>query len=167
MTRAFILRLNPVGTDLVSLARRTGQVSIGWGKCGLELMDPDLEYSAFEAIVHRRYFPGSDHRGSGKAAGQLWRFIREMEPGSMVLIPHYEFFNIVEVTGDVTYTPFTEHWAYRRSAAWWSRPSSVFRRNASPSLQARARTLITCIDATDLLPDILAMVPDAVPTYDR
>jgi predicted Mrr-cat superfamily restriction endonuclease len=130
-------------------------------------MNPDLEYSAFEAIVHETYFPRDDHRGSGKASGQLWRFIREMEPGSMVLIPHYQFFNIVEITGDVTYSPFTEHWAYRRTAAWWSRPSSVFRRSASAALQVRARTLITCIEATDLLPDILAMVPGAVPTYDR
>jgi predicted Mrr-cat superfamily restriction endonuclease len=82
--------MHPVGIDRVLEAVRTGELSIGWWKVGSVLLDPGLSRAEFAGVVHRSVYYGAqaNRRSSGNAAGQLWRFNREMRHGALVVVPH-------------------------------------------------------------------------------
>jgi predicted Mrr-cat superfamily restriction endonuclease len=135
-------------------------VSIGWGKVGSRLLAVSLSRGRFADLVHQAYYSDEPNRiRSGATTGQLWRFIREMGPGSLVLIPHWSELHVARVTGEVTHDPQAEHWAFRRPADWMTGPHGVPREGASDVLRRRARTQITCLDISDLASDIEGLVP--------
>src|SRR4051794_10468147 len=113
--RAFVVRMNPAGISRVHVGLQTDEISVGWGKCGQRLLDPRLDRSAFADHVYRTYYSTDEHRiSSGITTGQLWRFIRVMSAGDLVVVPEWVTLHIAEVVGEVTYDPNNEHWAYRR-----------------------------------------------------
>lgn len=159
--RAFVLRMYPLGIDRVPIARQTNEISIGWGKAGADLLAWRLDRPAFAQVVHSAYYAAAaDRRGSGTAAGQLWRFIRVMSPGDLVLIPHIGQLHVAEVVRDVTYDsdPNAEHWAYRRRVTWRTGERGTARRQAGDAIQAAARTRLTCIDVSQLRDDLESLL---------
>ena len=157
MKNAFLLRLHPVGEDRVPIARAVGHISIGWGKVGAGVLDESLDRSAFAQLVHDTYYSHEENRlRSGQTTGQLWRFIRTMRKGDLVLVPHWAELHVARVTGDPTHDPSrgAEHWAYQRTANWLTGPRGVPRDQASQELRARARTQRTCLDISDLAVDV-------------
>ena len=87
-TRAFVLRIAPSRIDRVREALATNTIIIGWSQLP-QLLDPNLSYDQFRQIIHDRCHPtDTDYQKSGSDAGKMWRFIREMDNGDLVVVPH-------------------------------------------------------------------------------
>ena len=152
---AFIVRMNPAGIDRVPIALQAGEISIGWGKCGRELLDFKLDRTAFSAHVHRSYYAVDANRiASGKTSGQLWRFIRVMSLGDLVVVPHGDRLHIAEVAGDAFYDPTPEHWAYRRTVKWLTGAAGRRRMDAADRLRSTLRQQLTCSEITHVLAEV-------------
>lgn len=153
--RAFVLRMNPLWVSRVEEGLASNQIGIGWGKTGPELLNLKLDRYAFAMHVHRVYYPTQqDRRRSGKTAGQLWRFIRVMSPGDLIVVPDGETLHVAEVTGEVTHNPADEHWAYRRRVRWLTGGAGRARTDANERLRSAFHNQITCFEITPLLGDV-------------
>jgi len=113
----FVLRIAPGGADKVPEALRLGELIIGWAEAG-GLLDSNLRWESFREIVRRAYYADqSDLRRAGGAAGHLWRFIREMTPGDLIVVPYEADFFVAGVSGPATFdrTKVNDDSAYRRA----------------------------------------------------
>lgn len=152
----FVFRIAPGGVDKVPEALQSGELIIGWAKAE-GLLDPNLNWEAFREIVHKAYYKDqTDLRGAGSAGGHLWRFIRDMKPGDLVVVPHGAEFFVAEVSGPATYDPakVNDDSAYRRAVRWLNDGKPISRQLARSALLSRMKTQGTCTDATDLLDEI-------------
>lgn len=154
--RAFVLRQAPVGLDLVPEALATNEISIGW-PLATGLLDPALDYWQSREVVKGVYHaqePG--YQKAGGNASQLWRFIREMAVGDLVVVPHGGKFHVAEVAGPVRYDPrrVEAHSAFRRPVRWLSSGQPIPRAQARSALQSRMKVYQTCADASDLITEI-------------
>lgn len=153
---AFILRIAPGGEDKVPEALRSGELIIGWAEAD-GLLDSNLCWESFRDIVRRAYYADQpDLRRAGGAAGHLWRFIREMKPGDLVVVPYGADFFVAEVSGPATYNraKVNDDSAYRRAVRWLNGGKPISRQLARSALVSRMKTQGTCADATDLLDEI-------------
>jgi hypothetical protein len=148
---AFVLHVKPNGEDKVPEALADKQVIIGWsGAKGL--LQLSLTWKNFVEILHAAYYPDKpDRHAAGSATGNMWRFIREMKIGDLVVVPHGSEFYISRVTSPVTYDP--AH-GYRRSVRWLNAKKPFPREQAPTSLSAYMKKRATCTDATPLLGEI-------------
>lgn len=121
------------------------------------LLDKSLTWKAFRGIVHRAYYNDEkDLRRAGAAAGHMWRFIREMSVGDLVVVPHGQQFYVAKVAGEASYSEdkVPDDSAYRRDAEWLDDKKPLLRSLAKSALISRMKTYGTCAYATDLLDDI-------------
>lgn len=153
---AFVLRIAPGEGDRVPEALRSGELIIGWAKAN-GLLDSNLSWENFRGIVHRAYYAEQpDLRRAGGAAGHLWRFIREMKPDDLIVVPNGGNFLVAEVAGPATYNPakVDDDSAYRRAVRWLNGGKPISRQLARSALVSRMKTQGTCAGATDLLDEI-------------
>ncbi len=142
----FVLRIAPGGQDKLPEALTSGQLIIGWAKAD-GLLDSTLTWEAFREIVRQAYY--ADHptlRTAGAAAGHLWRFIREMKPGDLVVVPYGADFFVTEVSGPAAYdsAKIDEDSAYRRPARWLNGGRPISRQLARSALLSRiGRSYVT------------------------
>lgn len=137
-------------------ALRSGELIIGWAEAN-GLLDSNLSWESFRDIVRRAYYADQpDLRRAGGAAGHLWRFIRVMKPGDLVVVPNGSSFFVAEVAGPATYNPakVNDDSAYRRAVRWLNGGKPISRQLARSALVSRMKTQGTCADATDLLEEI-------------
>lgn len=154
--QAFILRISPSGIDRVSDALEADQVIIGWSDAP-ELLNPKLDWKDFREIVRNRYYSSDPNlRKTGNAAGHMWRFIREMNPGDLVIVPKGPEFYVAKVIGKATHDPkkVEEDTAFRRKVTWLNGKRPIPRSVARAAFQSRMKTQGTCAAATDLLDEI-------------
>src|SRR5580704_10855981 len=154
--QAFVLRIVPSGIDRVSEALAADQIMIGWSEAE-GLLDPSLAWEQFREIVRRTYFEeDTELRRAGGAAGHLWRFLRDMNVGDLVVVPHGSEFYVSEVKGGPTHDPARsdEDTSYRRNVIWLNEKKPIPRALARSALISRMKTQSTCADATDLLAEI-------------
>lgn len=152
----FVLRIAPGDEDKVPEALRSGELIIGWAEAN-GLLDSNLSWESFRDIVRRAYYADQpDLRRAGGAAGHLWRFIREMKLGDLVVVPNGSNFFVGEVAGPATYNPakVNDDSAYRRAVRWLNAGKPISRQLARSALVSRMKTQGTCADATDLLEEI-------------
>lgn len=160
--QAFVLRIAPSGIDRVALALRENVAIIGW--CAPELMDPSLDWKAFREIVRARFYAKDDNlRRAGAASGHLWRFIRDMKVGDLLVTPHGAGFYVGRIAGPAFHLPerAEEDTAYRRKVEWLNGKAPILRETARAALQSRAKVQGTSADATDLLSEIMECLGDA------
>jgi len=161
--RAFILRITPGNHDRVPEALDSNEIIIGWAQAA-GLLNLKLEWEQFRKIVSDAYF-ADEHtlRRAGSAAGHLWRFIREMEPGSLVVVPYWSEFYVAEVTGAASYdkAKVEDDTAYRRSVRWLNEKRAIPRQLARSALLSRMKAQGTSVDATDLLDEIKSCLDHA------
>jgi predicted Mrr-cat superfamily restriction endonuclease len=153
---AFILRISPSGIDRVPEALESGELIIGWSEA-LGLLDESLSWEQFRQIIHNRYYSEDEtYRGSGRAAGNMWRFIRDMKIGDLVVVPYGSSFYVAEVTGKPYHNPakIDDDTAYRRKAKWLNNGRPIERGIARAALQSRMKAQQTCVDASDLILEI-------------
>jgi len=154
--QAFVLRIAPSGIDKVPEALDSNQIIIGWAKAE-GLLDPSLTWEQFREIIRRAYYADENTlRRTGSAAGHMWRFIREMNKGDLVVVPYGPQFYIAEVEGSAIYGPneVADDTAYRRPVQWLNGKKPVSRNIAKSALISRMKTQGTCAYATDLLGEI-------------
>jgi predicted Mrr-cat superfamily restriction endonuclease len=153
---AFILRIAPSGEDKVPEALRENQIIIGWAYAA-GLLDPKLKWGPFREILDKAYYADEPtRRKAGAAAGNMWRFIREMKPDDLVVIPYGSDFYVAQITGPATYdaTKADDDSSYRRPVEWLNKKKPISRQMARSALISRMKTQGTSADATDLLEDI-------------
>ena len=162
--QAFVLRIAPSEVDRVPEALATDQIIIGWAGA-LGLLQRELSWEKFREIIKKRYYADETTlRKAGAAAGHMWRFIREMQIGDLVVVPHESEFYVAEINGDPTYdsAKVDQDTAYRRGVIWLNAKSPIPRSIAKSALISRMKTQGTCAYATDLLTEIKECVQVAV-----
>lgn len=154
--QAFVLRIAPSGIDKVPEALSENQIIIGWAKAE-GLLDINLTWEQFREIIRNTYYIGEDTlRRAGGASGHMWRFIREMNKGDLVVVPHWSEFYIAEIEGPAIYVAekVADDTAYRRPVKWLNDNKPIRRDLAKSALISRMKTQGTCAYATDLLDEI-------------
>ena len=154
--QAFVLRIAPSGGDRVEEAVASNQIMIGWAEAA-ELLDSNLDWATFREAMRKRYYLNQPNlRRAGNAAGHMWRFIHEMKPGDLVVVPHGPEFYVAEIAAAATHDPskIDEDTAFRRNVKWLNDKHPMPRALAHAALQSRMKTLGTCAYATDLLGEI-------------
>ena len=155
-TNGFILRITPSGIDRVPEALETNHLIIGWAEAE-GLLAPDLDWVSFRQIIHDEYHAGAEtFKDSGRDAGNMWRFIREMEPRDLVVVPYWSEFYVAEVSGPACYdrTKVGDDTAYRRPVKWLNNKQCILRATARSALRARMMARQTCVRAGDLVDEI-------------
>lgn len=162
--RAFMLRIAPGGEDMVPEALESDELIIGWAEAS-GLLNPDLTWEQFREIVRLAYYRDDQTlRLAGSSAGHLWRFLRDMQLGDLVVVPHHDEIFVAEVLGPATYDPLlvNQDSAYRRPVRWLTDRTTglraIPRYRAGPQLAATMKSQGTCCDATPAMSDILLLV---------
>lgn len=153
---AFVLRIAPSGIDKVPEALRENQIIIGWAKAD-GLLNAQLDWVKFREILSKTYYSDTQTlREAGAAAGNMWRFIRDMKPNDLVVVPYGRDFFVARITGPATYgsAKVDDDTSYRRSVEWLNNKQPISRQIARSALISRMKTQGTSVDATDLLEEI-------------
>ncbi|MEB0222900.1 restriction endonuclease [Pseudomonas sp. 10S4] len=156
MQQAFILRIAPSNVNKVPLALKSDQVIIGWSATA-GLLDLTLSWKAFRKKLHdTHYAPEKNLRRAGGAAGHMWRFVRDMKMGDLVVVPNGPKFYLAEITSDALYLPehTGEDTSYRRNVRWLNNKKAIPRDFAKAPLISRMKVYGTTALATDVLDDI-------------
>lgn len=169
--QAFVLRIAPSSIDRVPEALTENQIIIGWSKAE-GLLDINLTWEQFREIIRNTYYGGEEtlHK-AGAAAGHIWRFIREMNKGDLVVVPYRSEFYVAEIEGPAIYDAkkVANDTSYRRPVKWLNGKKSIRRDLAKSALISRMKIQGTCAYATDLLAEIkecLKIVSsDQTPTF--
>ena len=152
----FVLRIAPGGGDRVSEALENDHLIIGWAEAK-GLLSPELEWDRFRQIIHEVYYTDTGNlRKAGGAGGHMWRFIRDMKIGDLVVVPHGSEFYVGEVAGPAFYdeNKVDEDSAYRRLVKWLNGKRPIPRAVAKSALLSRMKTRGTSADAKDLVEEI-------------
>jgi predicted Mrr-cat superfamily restriction endonuclease len=134
---AYVLRMSH-GRDRVPEALSSGEIVIGWARAD-RLLATD-EWKDFRQIIKEGYHPDEkDFRRAGADAGHAWRFLKDMKPGSWVVVPHGNEFFVAEVVGPARYeaSKIGDDSAYRRTVRWLNAGGGVPRALARAALQSR------------------------------
>ena len=87
------------------LALKSDQVIIGWWATA-GLLDQTLSWKAFRQKLHDTHYATEKNlRRAGAAAGHMWRFVRDMKMGDLVVVPNGPKFYLAEITSDALYLP--------------------------------------------------------------
>lgn len=154
--QAFVLRIAPRRIDKVPEALTENQIIIGWSKAE-GLLNANLSWEQFRKIIRDTYYSNEETlRKAGAAAGHMWRFIKEMKKGDLVVVPHGSEFYVAEIEGPAIYdtNKVTDDAAYRRPVKWRNGKKPIRRDLAKSALISRMKTQGTCAGATDLLDEI-------------
>jgi predicted Mrr-cat superfamily restriction endonuclease len=153
---AFVLRIAPSKVDRLPEALETNQLIIGWANA-TGLLDTSLTWHEFREIIRSKYYAKDTtlHR-AGAATGHMWRFIREMKRGDLVVVPYGNAFYVAEVLGDAFFVAEkqVEDSAYRRPINWLNDKQHIPRSHAKAALISRMKIQGASAWASDLLDDI-------------
>ena len=137
-------------------ALESNSIIIGWSPAR-GLLDKELTWEQFRQIFQNIFvYEDETYRGPGRDAGNMWRFIREMKNGDLVVVPYGSEFYIAEVEGPAYYNPtkIEEDTAYRRKAKWLNDGTPIPRNICRAALQSRMKSRQTCTPASDLVKEI-------------
>ena len=147
----------PGKVDRVQEALECNELIMGWGEAE-GLTDEDLSYWEFREIIHQTFHPHrEEYFKSGKAARNLWRLIREMKKGDLIVVPHGSNFYVAEVTEGKAYRHIDESEedvTYRRPVVWLNGKKPIPRSWARAALQSRMNVRTTSNSAEDLVSEI-------------
>ena len=154
MKQGFVLRIAPSGIPRVEEALQSNTLIIGWAEAE-GLLNDALEWDEFREIVGGGG-EDLDLRKAGRAAGNMWRFIREMNIDDLVVVPYGPKFYVGKVSGPAFYddTKVKEDTAYRRPVVWLNNKQCIPRSIAKSALLSRMKAYNTCVGATDLVDQI-------------
>ena len=154
--QAFVLRIAPSGIDRVPEALDRNQLIIGWAEA-VGLLNERLSWEEFRTIISETYYSHEENlRKAGAAGGHMWRFIREVTEGDLVVVPYGSGFHVARVSGSATYdqSKVDEDTAYRRHVDWLNKKQAIPREVARSALISRMKTQGTSAYASDLLAEI-------------
>lgn len=158
--KAFVLRIAPSGINRVAEALQSGHLIIGWADAR-GLLDSSLDWWQFREVIHSTYYADeTSRRRAGAASGHMWRFVRDMSVGDLVVVPDGSQFYVARVSGPAFYdeSRVQDDSAYRRCVTWLNERRGIPRSVATSALVSRMKTRGTSAGATDLLEEIEACV---------
>ena len=126
--QAFLLRAKPGGIDRLPEALDNDQIIIGWAEVeGLQY--ESLSQDEFNDIFKSRY---PDH-----SPEHMWRFIREMNIGDLVIVPSNPVFYVARILGPATYdkSRIEDDTTYRRKVEWLNSKKPIAKAKAKPGLR--------------------------------
>lgn len=153
---AFILRIAPSRIDRMDEALKSNELIIGWSRAE-GLLDTSLSWEQFREIIQRTcHANDTDFRAAGRGAGNMWRFIRDMKLGDLVVTPYGSEFYVAKIVGPPTYdcSMIEQDTAYRRRVEWLNNGHPIPRSHAKSALIARMKHQGTSAQASDLLDGI-------------
>ncbi|MEA2070471.1 MAG: hypothetical protein U9O98_04195 [Asgard group archaeon] len=122
------------------------------------LLDEDLTQDDFRELIHSEYYSKDDNQiRSGRVAGNIWRFIHEMEVGNYVVMPTKKKFYVAKIAGPVYYNEKKKYVnaAYRRKITWLNYRIPIPKSRATPELQEKLNMGQTCIEISEVMKDII------------
>lgn len=133
-------------------------IMIGWARAP-GLLDPALNRQDFRPLI-AKFYPQHSTGTLGAGAGNMWRFVREMEVGDLVVVPDGASLFVAQVTGPPTWMEdkVEADTAYRRPVIWLNDKRPTPRSKASSLLQTRLGNMRTCLNISDLLGDVQALL---------
>ena len=153
----WILRIAPSFVNRVQEALEAEALIIGWS-VARGLLDKVLSWEEFRDIVRRSCYPDDENlRRAGAGSGHMWRFIREMGKGDLVVVPaDSKMFYVGEIAGPAWFdeNKVEDDTAYRRPVTWLNDKRPIPRSIAKVGLISRMKTRGTTANATDLLGQI-------------
>src|SRR5436190_1972557 len=160
MEKAFVLRITLGEIDSIQLALDTNTIIIGWSKAA-SLLDETLDWEHFrQALIEAYPTYRSNVRSAGNAAGNMWRFIRDMKVGDLVVVPHGTNFFVAQVQGPAFHVPekVEEDTAFRRNVTWLNDKKPIPRTKAPSALYSRMKIQGVSANAYDLVGDIRSVL---------
>lgn len=128
----------------------------GWSEARGLIEEGD--YGRFrERIKSACYAADASYRRAGYGAATMWRFLKTMQLGDWVVVPHWGgVFYVATITGNPVYLDTTEAHArdicYRRPVEWMNNGKPISRGLAKARLRSRMKTYQTSAEAKDLIP---------------
>ncbi|KRD74471.1 HNH endonuclease [Lysobacter sp. Root983] len=130
----YVLRIKPEFTDLVPQALQDDVLFIGWGEVP-QLLTPTNTREDFRDALSAQYYPDAKTLNkAGAAAGNLWRFLRELPVGGVVLVPHRKKFYVAQVASEPVHRPDFHGFAGFERAARWLNDKRPFTQDARPEV---------------------------------
>lgn len=157
---AFVLNIKPGHVDMVDEARAHGRLLIGWGDAD-GLLNRNLSYDDVRAIIQEVFHSGATSlRSAGAETGSVWRFLRKMKAGDLVVIPHDNVYYVARVLGEPTYGPIgsSKQFFYQRPARWFNSDAPLPRNKAPSYLRGAMSRRATCSDIASLREDVEAIL---------
>ncbi len=158
MPRAFAFRLKPSHVDRVQELLRDNQIAIGWSRAR-GLLDPTLDRAGFRIELDRSYPDLAPRKRLGHDTNHVWRFIREVGIGDVVVVPHGNNVHFLEVTSDPKFLAdkVEGDTAIRRDVRPLLGGKSVSRRSLPPELRRMLSFRDTSKDLSAVLNGVLAI----------
>ena len=152
--RAFIFRIKEYKKRSVELALKHDKLYAGWSK--INLTDSNLTFDDFKSQIQKTFYKKGEERRVSVNAGNIWRFINEMNEGDYVIVPHHSSFYVCQVLGSAEYVEEAIAYdaAHQRSVKWLNNKQPIPRVRAAAKLQLRMKARQTCIRAFDLVDEI-------------
>jgi predicted Mrr-cat superfamily restriction endonuclease len=160
---AYVLRITLGNINGMQVALDSDTIIIGWSKAAA-LLNAKLDWEQFRKVLIDSYPIGNNLRSAGNAAGNMWRFIREMKRGDYVVVPHGTgFFYVAQIEGDAHHLPekVEEDTAFRRKVRWLNGKKPIARDKARSALYSRMKIRGVSAYAYDLVDEIRSVVDDA------
>ena len=151
--QAFLLRAKPRKIDRLPEALDNDQIIIGWAEVeGLQY--ESLSQDEFNDIFKSRYPDAPPEH--------MWRFIREMNIGDLVVVPSGPVFYVARILGPATYdkSRIEEDTAYRRKVEWLNNKKPIDRAKAKPGLYGTLGFQGTSCSASHRLKEIKECLND-------
>ena len=146
--RAFVLRM---GEGRLAVGKKHGLIGIGWGR--VKNLPEIKDWGAFKRAIGQAY-DETNPWVLGNTSGSVWRFIHEMNPEDLVLVPDGPKVHICKVEGHPEYSDeYHEQYdlGWYRKAQW---EAEVHRADLGTRLWRRLKARQTCVRATDLLDEV-------------
>ncbi|MDE8762606.1 hypothetical protein PZB21_25885 [Rhizobium sp. CBK13] len=158
MPKAFAFRLKPSRIDRVEELLNDSQIAIGWSNAQ-KLVNPSLDKPAFRIELDTQY-PDLAKRGRlGHDTNHVWRFIREVSVGDVVIVPHGDNVHFLEVTSGPKLLPgkIADDTAIRRDVSPLLDGKPLSRRSLPSELRKALSFRDTSKELSSVLKDVLAI----------
>ena len=135
----FIFRQKPGQIDRLQYALDNDTIVIGWSNVA-GLQNPKLSYENVKELLHKSYYKDrADKRAAGKAATNIWRFIRQAKIDDLIIVPFDQGVHVGEITGSVIYDAslVDEDIAYRRPVNWLTKEKPILYSAFSETVKAK------------------------------
>ena len=149
--------------DRLPEALASDQIIIGWSRTE-GLLDESLSKDEFRSMISNiHYREKKDLRSAGHAAGNMWRFIREMNIGDLVVVPSDSRFYVAKILEPATYekSKIEDDTAYRRKVEWLNDKKPIDYAKAEPGLQEKLKGRYISRNASRWLKEIKECLNDA------
>lgn len=164
LSQLYILRLD----HRLDRSLKDKTVGLGWWRA--KQLPQIADWDDFKQCIRTAY--PDDYKSEyslGNAGGSLWRFLKSIKKGDLVIVPVHGAFHIGRVLSDVIYDNADANdeidYAYKRRVEWMNQSDSPIPRSfASGELQRWMKARQTCVEVeATLIPDLTAALKRRTP----